>query len=92
MKFGIFSMPEHVPWSNWTLSYDIDLEKIKIAEFLGFDEFWMGEHHAGGYENVPTPEFQIARASAVTSRIRLGTGTVNLPYHDPFVVAERLGR
>ena len=90
MNFGIFTMPEHVPWENWNLSYDIDLEKIKYAEQLGFSEFWVGEHHAGGYENVPVPEYYIARASAVTSTIKLGTGTVNLPYHDPFMVAERL--
>lgn len=90
MKFGIFSMPEHVPWENWNLAYDLDLEKIKYAEQLGFDEFWVGEHHAGGYEPVPVAEYYVARATAVTSRIKLGTGTVNLPYHDPFLVAERL--
>ena len=90
MDFAVFTMPEHMPWSNWSLGYDLDLEKIKIAERLGFSEFWIGEHHAGGYENVPVPEYYIARASAVTSRIRLGTGTVNLPYHDPFMIAERL--
>jgi limonene 1,2-monooxygenase len=90
MNFGIFTMPEHVPWSNWNLAYDVDLEKIQFAEKLGFSEFWIGEHHAGGYENVPVPEYYIARASAVTSTIKLGTGTVNLPYHDPFMVAERL--
>lgn len=90
MNFGIFTMPEHAPWENWTLSYDIDLEKIQIAERLGFDEFWCGEHHAGGFENIPMPELHLARASAVTSRIKLGTGTVNLPYHDPFMVAERM--
>lgn len=90
MKFGIFSMPEHAPWENWTLSYDLDLEKIQTAELLGFDEFWIGEHHAGGYENVPVPDYYIAKASALTHRIRLGTGTINLPYHDPFLVAERI--
>jgi limonene 1,2-monooxygenase len=90
MEFGIFAMPEHFPWSNWNLAYDIDLEKVKRAERLGFSEFWFGEHHAGGYENVPVPEYYVARASAVTSKIKLGTGTVNLPYHDPFLVAERL--
>ena len=36
------------------------------------------------------PEFMIAKASAVTTRIRLGTGVINLPYQDPFLVAERL--
>lgn len=90
MKFGIFSMPEHAPWENWTLSYDLDLEKIQTAEHLGFDEYWVGEHHAGGYENVPVPDYYIAKASALTNRIRLGTGTINLPYHDPFPVAERM--
>ena len=90
MKFGIFTMPEHPPRENWTLSYDRDIAEIVKAESLGFDEFWIGEHHTGGYENVPMPELMIAKASAVTSRIRLGTGVVNLPYQDPFLVAERL--
>lgn len=90
MRFGFFSMPEHFPHENWTLSYDRDLDYIVAAEKLGFDEYWIGEHHSGGYENVPMPELLIAKASALTSRIRLGTGTVNLPYHDPFMVAERL--
>ncbi|MDT0201705.1 LLM class flavin-dependent oxidoreductase [Nocardioides sp. AE5] len=90
MKFGIFTMPEHPPRENWTLSYDRDIDEIVLAEKLGFDEFWIGEHHTGGYENVPIPEFMIAKASAVTTKIRLGTGVVNLPYQDPFLVAERL--
>jgi limonene 1,2-monooxygenase len=90
MQFGIFIMPEHAPWENWTLSYDRDIAHIVKAEQLGFDEFWVGEHHTGAFENVPVPEYMIAKASAVTHRIRLGTGTVNLPYQDPFLVAERL--
>ena len=51
---------------------------------------WVGEHHTGAYENIPAPDIFIAKASALTSRIALGTGTINLPYHDPFMVAERL--
>lgn len=90
MRFGLFTMPEHPPNENWTLSYDRDIDEIVTAERLGFSEYWIGEHHTGGYENVPSAELMIAKASAVTSRIRLGTGVVNLPYHDPFLVAERL--
>ncbi len=90
MQFGFFAMPEHPPIENWTLSYDRDIAEIVEAERLGFSEFWIGEHHTGGFENVPVPEYMIAKASAVTSRIRLGTGVVNLPYQDPFLVAERL--
>lgn len=90
MKFGIFTMPEHPPWENWTLSYDRDIDEMVQAEKLGFDEYWIGEHHSGAYENVPAPELIIAKGSALTSRIMFGTGVVNLPYHDPFMVAERL--
>ena len=90
LKFGIFTMPEHPPWENWTLSYDRDVREAKLAEKLGFDEYWIGEHHTGSYENVPVPEYMIAKISEVTDKIHLGTGTVNLPYHDPFLVAERL--
>ncbi|MCU1365292.1 MAG: limB 3, partial [Ilumatobacteraceae bacterium] len=90
VRFGLFLMPEPFPWSNWTLSYDLKLEEIVLAERLGFDEVWVGEHHTGAYENIPAPDIFIAKASALTHRIGLGTGTINLPYHDPFMVAERL--
>ena len=78
MKFGFFTMPEHPPIENWTLSYDRDIAAVVEAERLGFDEFWIGEHHTGGFENVPVPEFMIAKASALTHRIRLGTGVVKI--------------
>jgi limonene 1,2-monooxygenase len=90
MRFGLFAMPEHPPQENWTLSFDRDIDEIVKAEHLGFEEYWIGEHHTGGFENVPMPELMIAKASALTGRIRLGTGVVNLPYHEPFLVAERL--
>ncbi|MGA7419655.1 MAG: LLM class flavin-dependent oxidoreductase, partial [Acidimicrobiales bacterium] len=90
MRFGLFLMPEPFPWSNWTLSYDLKLEEMALADRLGYDEVWVGEHHTGAYENIPAPDIFIAKASAVTHRIGLGTGTINLPYHDPFMVAERL--
>lgn len=90
MKFGIFTMPEHPPRENMTLSFDRDVDGIVYAEKLGFHEYWVGEHHTGGFETVPVPEYIIAKASALTRNIRLGTGVVNLPYHEPFLVAERL--
>jgi limonene 1,2-monooxygenase len=90
MRFGLFTMPEHPPQENWTLSYDRDVEEVVNAEGLGFQEFWIGEHHTGGFENVPMAELMIAKASALTHRIRLGTGVINLPYQEPFLVAERM--
>lgn len=91
MEFGLFMMPEHFPWDNWHVSWHQDLEEVVNAENLGFDEFWIGEHHSDNYEPVPSPEIMIAMAAAMTKRIKLGTGVINLPYHnDPFLVAERM--
>jgi len=90
MKFGIFTMPEHYPWDNWDVAYQRDFDEIVLAEKLGFDEFWIGEHHAGNVEPVPCPELMIAKAAGLTHTIKLGTGSINLPYHDPFMVAERM--
>ena len=59
------------------------------AEGLGFDRFWVAEHH-----NFPTiastsPAVLIAHLAASTSRIRIGSGGVMLPNHPALVVAEQ---
>ena len=56
---------------------------------LGFDEFWFGEHHSGGFELSGCPELMIAAAAQRTRRIRLGTGVNSLPYHHPLMLADR---
>ena len=57
---------------------------------LGFDEFWCGEHHSTGWETIASPEMFLAAAGERTQRIKLGTGVVSLPYHHPFLVAQRI--
>jgi limonene 1,2-monooxygenase len=57
---------------------------------LGFDEAWIGEHHSAGSEIIASPEIFIAAAATRTKRIKLGTGVVSLPYHNPLWTAERI--
>ena len=90
MKFGFFMMPAHSHIENPTLAFERDLELIEYAESLGFDEFWVGEHHSGGWETIPAPDIFLAAAATRTKRIRLGTAVINLSYHHPFDVAERM--
>ena len=90
MKFGLFMMPAHSHNDNPTLAFERDLQLIEYTESLGFDEFWVGEHHSGGWENIPSPEIFLAAACSRTKRIGLGTAVINLPYHHPFHVAERM--
>lgn len=90
MKFSVFMMPLHHPTENPSLAFDRDIELIRYADDLGFDEFFIGEHHSGGWETMPAPEMALAKASAHAHRIRLGTSVISVPFHHPFHVAERM--
>jgi limonene 1,2-monooxygenase len=90
LRFGAFMAPLHSPAANPTLQLRRDLEFVRELEELGFDEVWFGEHHSGGTEIWGSPEIMIASAAELTSRIKLGTGVVSIPYHHPFMVAERM--
>jgi limonene 1,2-monooxygenase len=90
LRFGSFIAPVHATGENPTLQIRRDIELIEHLDNLGFDEAWIGEHHSGGFEIIASPEILIAAAAERTRRIRLGTGVVTLPYHNPFLVAERM--
>lgn len=90
LRFGIFMAPFHAPGHNPTLSLESDLDLITHLDRLDFDEAWIGEHHSAGSEIIASPEIFIMAAAARTARIKLGTGVVSLPYHNPLWVAERM--
>jgi len=90
LKFGIFLAPFHPVGQNPTLALERDLQLIEHLDALGFDEAWIGEHHSAGFEIIASPEVFIAAAAARTRTIRLGTGVSSLPYHHPFILADRL--
>ena len=90
LKFGIFMAPFHRIIENPTLALERDLDLIAELDRLGYDEAWVGEHHSAGWEIIASPEVMIAAASQRTKRIRLGTGVSSLPYHHPFILADRM--
>jgi limonene 1,2-monooxygenase len=90
LKFGVFMAPFHPTGQNPTYALDRDMALIEHLDRLGFDEAWIGEHHSGGYEIIASPEIFIAAVAQRTQRIKLGTGVVSLPYHHPFMTAQRL--
>jgi len=90
MKFGVFMAPFHRVGENPTLALERDLELLQWLDTLGFDEAYIGEHHSAGWETIASPEMFMATAAARTRHIRLGTGVTSLPYHHPFMVANRM--
>ena len=49
-------------------------EQVVMAEDMGFEAFWLGEHHFGphGMGNIPNPILVGADLAARTKRIRIG--------------------
>ncbi|MBC7636542.1 MAG: LLM class flavin-dependent oxidoreductase [Acetobacteraceae bacterium] len=90
LGFGAFLAPHHPLGEHPMLQYRRDLDFTAHLDKLGFDEFWCGEHHSSGWEMIASPEMFLAAAGERTSRIKLGTGVISLPYHHPFNVAQRM--
>jgi limonene 1,2-monooxygenase len=90
LRTGIFLAPFHPLDEDPTEAIHRDLELVEYLDRIGYDEAWIGEHHSGGFEIIASPELFIAAAAERTRRIRLGTGVVSLPYHNPLMVADRI--
>ncbi len=90
LRFGAFLAPHHPIGENPLLQFQSNLEFVQLLDHLGYDEFWCGEHHSTGWEMIASPEMFLAAVAERTHRIMLGTGVVSLPYHHPFMVAQRM--
>lgn len=89
MEYGLFIMPVHPPQRPVVDTYDDDLRTLIAADRLGYSEAWVGEHFTSAWENIPCPDLLLATAAGLTERIRLGTGVVLMPFHNPLEVALR---
>jgi limonene 1,2-monooxygenase len=89
LRFGAFVPPHHVPvGQNPTYSMQRDVEIVQTMENIGFEEAWFGEHHSCGVEPIGDPMLFIAHVANLTRSIKLGTGVLSLPYHNPLWVAD----
>ncbi|MFE7773799.1 MsnO8 family LLM class oxidoreductase [Streptomyces sp. NPDC057445] len=69
-------------------------DSVRLAqevEALGYHRFWVSEHHGVPGVAGSAPTVLAAAVAAATSAIRVGTGGVMLPNHQPLVVAEQFG-
>lgn len=67
------------------------VEFARLAEEWGYHRFWVSEHHSVPGVAGSAPTVLAAAVAAATERIRIGTGGVMLPNHQPLIVAEQFG-
>ncbi len=89
MKFGVFFLMPVREQSSPREVLEQTLEQVELAEDLGFDGVWLAEHHFSSWGVCPNVLTLAAALAVRTRRIRIGTGIVVLPCHDPIVVAEQ---
>ena len=92
MELGLFLQPVHRNEKPWGTALQEDRETVLLAEQLGFSEVWIGEHYSTKAEQIPAPLMFLATLIQETSTIRFGTGVINLPYHDPAIVAAEVAQ
>jgi luciferase family oxidoreductase group 1 len=64
------------------------LDLARLADQLGYQRYWVAEHHATPALACNSPEVLIGPIASETSRIRVGSGGIMLPHYSPLKVAE----
>ena len=90
MKLSLFSVHDHHPDLPRTQKefYDETLAQCVLADQLGFNTFFVAEHHFHEYGIVPNPALFLVAAAQQTKQIRLGSAVSVLPFRNPLLVAE----
>ena len=91
IPFSVLDLSPITQGSNPGQSLRNTLDLARNAEALGFNRYWLAEHHSmPGIASAAT-SVDIGHVAAGTSRIRVGAGGVMLPNHSPLVIAEQFG-
>ncbi|HEY0525996.1 MAG TPA: LLM class flavin-dependent oxidoreductase [Stellaceae bacterium] len=87
---SIFSVQDHYPGRERTVAelYRQVIAQAELAETLGYDTFFVAEHHFHEYGVVPNPAVMLSTLAQRTQRLKLGTAISILTFHNPLTVAE----
>ena len=90
-KLSVLDLAPVVEGSTTREALQNSLDLARHAERLGYNRFWLAEHHnMPGIASAATAVV-IAHVAAGTSKIRVGAGGIMLPNHAPLMVAEAFG-
>src|SRR5580658_3956174 len=64
------------------------LDLARAADRLGYERYWLAEHHGTPGLACASPEVMIGPVAAATTNLRVGSGGIMLPHYSPLKVAE----
>src|SRR6266705_1722129 len=91
MRFGLFggARTEIGEQASDSQIYTDYVDYIGEAEDLGFHSVFLVEHHFTGFGQISATLSFLTYLAAKTSRMRLGTAVLVLPWHNPALLAEQ---
>ncbi|QLQ11919.1 MAG: LLM class flavin-dependent oxidoreductase [Nocardioidaceae bacterium] len=89
MKLSVLDLVPVRAGQSTSEALTASLSLAKVADELGYERYWLAEHHNMPSVAATNPAILIAMVAAATSRMRVGSGGVMLPNHAPLVVAEQ---
>jgi probable F420-dependent oxidoreductase len=89
MRFGLYSSIANPPRGD-QIDRCIDevIAEAQLAESVGFDSCFFGEHHQDADGFLPSPLIVATAVAARTRTLRVGTSVILLPLHHPVHLAE----
>ena len=91
MKLSVLDLVSVVEGGSAKAALDNSAAAARVAEECGYQRYWVAEHH--GMEGLAGAATAVALAhiGQATSTIRIGSGGIMLPNHNPLVIAEQFG-
>lgn len=87
-SFGILDQSIVFPGYSASEALENTVKLARLAESLGYERFWVAEHHDSPGTAGSSPEVLISYLLAQTKSIRIGSGGVMLQHYSPYKVAE----
>ncbi|HEU4698584.1 MAG TPA: LLM class flavin-dependent oxidoreductase [Gemmatimonadales bacterium] len=88
LRLGVLDQAPIAEGSTGADALRHSLDLARLADRLGYQRYWVAEHHASPMLAGASPEALIGPIAQVTARIRVGSGGVMLPHYSPLKVAE----
>jgi luciferase family oxidoreductase group 1 len=91
IPFSVLDLSPIVAGGTPSESLQNTLDLARHAEKLGYNRYWLAEHHNMPFIASSATSIVISHVAAGTSKIRVGSGGIMLPNHAPLVIAEQFG-
>ena len=87
MNKGLFSIPVYSQNVSMDTIFDEIIEQVINGEKWGISEAFFGEHITDRHEKITSSLLMVSALSRLTKKIKLGTLTTNLNFHNPSIAA-----